>query len=164
MEFPEGLGLVVGILALGYLLILAELLLPGGVTGLIGLGAVLYGCYLAFEMGTFWGAGAIVLSVVVTVVGINLFFRSRAGKRLVLNDQRPKEWKSQEENLSLLLDCQCVATTSLRPAGIAEFDGRRVDVVSDSEFLDAGHPVRVIEIEGNRVVVEAVAAEVTIES
>ena len=45
--------------------------------------------------------------------------------------------------------------TPLRPAGLVEIDGRRIDVVADSEFLDAGVEVRVCEVEGNRVVVEA---------
>jgi membrane-bound serine protease (ClpP class) len=45
------------------------------------------------------------------------------------------------------------AHTPLRPAGIAVFDGERVDVVSDGEFIDAGTPIVVIRVDGNRIVV-----------
>ena len=41
----------------------------------------------------------------------------------------------------------------LRPAGIAVIDGERVDVVSDGEFIDAGFPVIVTRVDGNRIVV-----------
>jgi membrane-bound serine protease (ClpP class) len=45
------------------------------------------------------------------------------------------------------------AISPLRPAGIAEFDGARVDVVSDGGFVDAGSPIEVTRVDGNRIVV-----------
>jgi membrane-bound serine protease (ClpP class) len=45
------------------------------------------------------------------------------------------------------------AHTPLRPAGIADFDGERVDVVSDGEFIDSGSPIAVVRVDGNRIVV-----------
>jgi membrane-bound serine protease (ClpP class) len=42
---------------------------------------------------------------------------------------------------------------TLRPSGVARLDGRRVDVVSRGEMIEAGARVRVIELLGNRVVV-----------
>ena len=51
------------------------------------------------------------------------------------------------------------AVTLLRPAGTAEIDGRRCDVVSNGGYIEAGARIRVIQIEGSRIVVEAVAAE-----
>ncbi len=44
-------------------------------------------------------------------------------------------------------------TTMLRPAGKARIADRLVDVVTDGEFLDAGTPVRVVQVRGNRIVV-----------
>ncbi|HLQ38911.1 MAG TPA: NfeD family protein [Planctomycetota bacterium] len=51
------------------------------------------------------------------------------------------------------------ATTTLRPAGVLELDGERIDVVTSGEFVAAGTAVRVIAVQGMRVVVEAVAAD-----
>src|SRR5262249_58319810 len=45
------------------------------------------------------------------------------------------------------------ALTPLRPAGKAELDGARVDVVTDGDFVDAGQPVAVVRVEGMKVVV-----------
>lgn len=44
--------------------------------------------------------------------------------------------------------------TKLRPAGFARIDGRRVEVVTGGDFIDAGVPVVVTEVHGNRVVVK----------
>ena len=47
-----------------------------------------------------------------------------------------------------------IAKGDLRPAGICEFDGRRVDVVSQGGFIDGGSEVEVIKVDGNRIVVK----------
>jgi membrane-bound serine protease (ClpP class) len=49
------------------------------------------------------------------------------------------------------------AVTDLRPSGIAEIDGRRVDVVADGEFVRSGEPVAVLRDEGYRRVVRRIA-------
>ena len=49
-----------------------------------------------------------------------------------------------------------VATTMLRPAGKARFGDTIVGVVSDGSAVDAGDPVRVREVLGTRIVVEAI--------
>lgn len=47
-----------------------------------------------------------------------------------------------------------VALTDLRPSGAAKFGEERVDVVSDSSWISAGTPVRIVRAEGYRHVVE----------
>jgi membrane-bound serine protease (ClpP class) len=153
---PAGIWEVVALLSVGYLLLIAEIFVPGGIVGILGGLAIAYGCFLAFGLGTLWGLGSLGLSVAVTVGVVAVFLRSRTAKRLVLADGEPKTWKAQNVGLEELLGREGRTLTPLRPAGLAEIDGRRVDVVSDSEFLDAGIPVRVAYVEGNRVVVESV--------
>ncbi|MCB9832028.1 MAG: hypothetical protein H6807_06085 [Planctomycetes bacterium] len=50
---------------------------------------------------------------------------------------------------------QGVAVTALRPSGVVRIGDRKVDVVTRGAFLEAGTPVRVVEVSGNRVVVRA---------
>lgn len=47
-------------------------------------------------------------------------------------------------------------TSMLRPAGMAKFGDRYVDVVSEGDFIEAGTPIQVVEVEGTRVVVKRV--------
>ncbi len=50
------------------------------------------------------------------------------------------------------------ALNRLRPAGQAEFDGHVVDVVSVGNWIEADRPVRVVEVHGNRIVVDVTEA------
>lgn len=46
-----------------------------------------------------------------------------------------------------------VASTKLRPAGIATFDGQRIDVVAQGDFIDSGSAIVIVATKGNRIVV-----------
>jgi membrane-bound serine protease (ClpP class) len=48
------------------------------------------------------------------------------------------------------------ASSPLRPAGIAEIDGERLDVVSEGDLIDAGQFVEVTRVDGNRIVVRRI--------
>jgi membrane-bound serine protease (ClpP class) len=39
---------------------------------------------------------------------------------------------------------------------VADFEGERVDVVSRGEYIEAGEPIEVVRIDGNRIVVRRV--------
>ena len=42
----------------------------------------------------------------------------------------------------------------LRPAGRGRFDGKTYDVVSRGEYIEEGNPIVIVEVDGNRYVVE----------
>ncbi len=48
-----------------------------------------------------------------------------------------------------------VAVTALRPSGVVRLGDRKIDVVTRGGFVEAGAPVRVVEVSGNRVIVRA---------
>ena len=150
-----GGGLELLLFLIGTLLILAEaLLIPGfGVAGLGGAAAILASVYLTYGDQTLW-----VLSVAVIAGGAGLFLvlrylpRTRTGRALVLESAIAAEAPPEEE-LRPLLGEVGVAVTPLRPAGAARFGERRVDVVAEGVFVEKGSPVRVVRVEGARVVV-----------
>ena len=152
---PEELLPIIGLLSLGFLLMLIEIFVPGGVLGVLGLICVGYGCYLAFGLSNAWGLGSVALSLVATSVTLTILVRTKAAKKMVLDVPGVQEWKATEDGLADLEGKVGHTLTPLRPAGLAEIDDQRIDVVADSEFLEAGVSVRVCEVEGNRVVVEA---------
>ena len=73
---------------------------------------------------------------------------------LVLNEAlNQKKESDSAEDLSYFVG-RCGRThTALRPAGIAEFDGVKLNVVSDGDFIADRRFVRVERVEGNRIVV-----------
>lgn len=56
-----------------------------------------------------------------------------------------------DPKLAALVGRVGVAVTVLRPAGVVELDGDRIDVVTDGDFVPAGARVRVVAVQGNRV-------------
>ena len=63
-------------------------------------------------------------------------------------------YTSQPEELAGYKGKTGKAITDLRPAGTAMIDDQRVDVVSRGEYIDKGASIRVLAVDGNRVVVK----------
>ena len=71
----------------------------------------------------------------------------------MLNDVSVAEDAAENNDLNYFLGREGVAHTALRPAGIGEFDGVKLNVVSDGEFIAAGKSISVQSVSGNRIVV-----------
>jgi membrane-bound serine protease (ClpP class) len=123
---------------------------------------------VAFDLGYFQAAAtragihiAILLVVVVaaTATLFKYFPETRLGQRVILGSETAAAagYVSQAERPVELVGKHGVAVGTLRPAGIAEIDGLRVDVVSVGEFIKPGTAVEVVRVDGNRVVVKRVS-------
>lgn len=154
----------------GVLLLLVEVfLLPGftlaGVAGIVmlvaGLGLTLVGSG-ATAAAVISALGRVAISVLVALAGglVAMRFLPKLpfGRRLILSTDMEAEegFVSSPETDRQWLGRTGRAVSPLRPAGIAEIDGTRVDVVSDGVFIDAGAPVRVTRVDGNRIVVRRI--------
>jgi len=139
----------------GVFLLLAEIfLIPGfGVAGIGGLTALFASIYLTFGEQTLYVASlAVVLIVAGLLLALKLLPRTRTGRALVLESAIAAE-APPEEKLKPLEGALGKALTPLRPAGVAQFGERKVDVVAEGEFIEKGSTVRVVRVEGVRVVV-----------
>lgn len=148
-------------LIVGLVLLVIEMFLPGigvaGVSGVISLLAV-----VVMQLG--WGNPRVALYVIaivllVIILGliwiIRSFQKGRLSKSfLVLRDS--SDGTSVPEIATAKSDLvgkTGVALTTLRPAGIAEIDSRRVDVTTVGEFIPKGSPVTVLKAEGMHILV-----------
>lgn len=180
-------AIVLGVLLLG----VEIFVLPGfglfGVLGVVALFGGLLGTFIpaggalgnpTMSQDLLRGATTIMLAVI--TAGIGMYLISRHFERVPILDRlvlgaRPDDEEeegarvdaelmraaSRAPRLELSPGDAGVASTALRPSGTAEFDGRLVDVVADYELIDAGTPVRVLRVEGFRVVVVAAPPEDT---
>ena len=164
------------LIVLGIVLILVEVLvLPGvGIVGVSGVLALLGGATLAMVdrdveivpreafITAFNVTGIAFLAAVALLVGLLVFLGrgtrtepdagarlARRGNRLVLTTD------VGGAHADGLVGAHGVALTDLRPAGAAEIDGVRIDVVAEAGYLAAGSPLEVIVDEGYRRVVRA---------
>ena len=153
----EPMELVVLLLVAGLIFLAVEIfVIPGfGLVGGVGLLFLIGGSAAAWlllgpTIGGITVAATIGLSVLLAV----LAFKSRAvRKRLVLDASLGRGGGAAAADLSGLVGAEAVAASDLRPAGIVTVDGDRLDVVSDGGFVEKGTKVRVIAVDGPRVVV-----------
>lgn len=154
------------------LLAIEAFVVPGfGVAGVLGIAALLGGLALSLVgAGATWGVVVdavwqVVISLVVAVVALVFLLRFitklRLGRSLVLDDEMPANqgFASAPEADRGWLGQRGVAASTLRPAGLADLGDQRVDVVSDGEYIEAGEPVVVTRVDGNRIVVRRPHAE-----
>jgi len=151
----------------GVILLAVELFVtPGfGITGIVGLAALLGGLGLSLVgAGATWEviitaigqvAVSLLLALAVSLAMLRFLPRLPFGRRLVLETELTAQegFASAPETDRAWLGKRGTAASTLRPAGIADIEGERVDVVSDGEFIDEGEPITVVRVDGNRIVV-----------
>jgi membrane-bound serine protease (ClpP class) len=151
----------------GAILLAIELFVtPGfGVIGILGLVTLLGGLGLSLVgAGATWEviiiavgqvAVSLLLAIAVSLALLRLLPRLPFGRRLVLETELAagEGFASAPETDHTWLGKRGTAASTLRPAGIGDIEGERVDVVSDGEFIDAGEPITVVRVDGNRIVV-----------
>ncbi len=162
------------IFALGVVLVGVEVfVIPGfGLFGILGGIGIMGGLYLSLLGGLpssmdFQRAG-LVLSTTVVLIAVSAWVMIRtlpgssrlakSGILLLSRMSRETGYESAETRTDLV-DVMGRAITDLRPSGTALFGDERIDVVSESEWITEGTPVRVISAEGYRHVVRSVTEE-----
>jgi membrane-bound serine protease (ClpP class) len=155
-------GFVAALAVLGLLGILWELhVVPGhGLPGILGAVALFVAVLLAFGLPFFFvGIETIATAIVLTVIVFTLTARAMPqnawAQRLALAAAQGPEYVTSADHGSLR-GRTGTAVSYLRPAGIASIDGRRVDVLTEGEFIAQGTPIRVVRVEGARIFVEPV--------
>ena len=170
-EWDELLLFVVGLV----LLVAEVAFIPG--FGLVGLAGIL--CMMAsllltrlpsIEWWGLWGldeisqvVGQLALSMIAAIVASVVVLRSlpriAAFNRLILGSRTSADEgyvSAPTERDSDMVGQEGVTLSELRPVGVGLFDGRRVDIIAEGEFIDEQTSVKVIEARGSRVVVRPV--------
>ncbi|MBQ7306327.1 MAG: hypothetical protein IJW85_08970 [Clostridia bacterium] len=151
-------------LVVGLGLIVLEAFMPGfGLPGIAGV--ILHVVAVVFTWinhGPVAALGMTVILLSIIAIAISISLRSAAnGKlsksRIVLNETESNEagYRSSED-MQVFLGKEGVTTTVLRPTGMAEFDGVKLNVVSDGEFIQPGNKVQIARVEGSRIVVRTI--------
>jgi len=148
----------IAIFLVGILCIIVEMLLPTvGLLAGVGVAAMLYSVVLALggDVDAILAMlGSVVIAVVIFALIVKKLPSSKLWNKFVLHDQSTsRRGFVSAQPRTELVGRTGVVTTELRPSGTAEIDGRPVDVVSEGAFLPKGTNVRVVTVEGARVVV-----------
>jgi membrane-bound ClpP family serine protease len=141
----------------GLLLLIAEAFHPGfGVAGVSGLVLVIVGIFLTGKTPTDYLIMFFILIVFVVVLVLLVLRSAKKGKlkKLILHSAASQaDGFSSTADYSSLVGAEGIALTVLRPAGTADFNGQRLDVVTDGEFFAKGSRIKITRTEGRRIVV-----------
>jgi membrane-bound serine protease (ClpP class) len=152
-------GIVVALALAGLLGILFELhVFPGhGIAGTIGAIALVAAIVLAFGFAFIFVAVqalsfAIVLSAIAFVAITRFYPESAFFRRIAFTGVQGPDYVASGDHRALVGHTG-TATSYLRPAGVADVGGMRVDVLTEGDFVPAGSPIRVSRVEGARIFV-----------
>jgi membrane-bound serine protease (ClpP class) len=151
------------LIGLGALLLLAEIFVPTG--GVLVVGALFF---FAAAVGIILYYGSRI-EAVVAVIGLAVglpavgYAAVSAWKRMSLTsalDETAAEAVSAPSDLELLKGRTGKTVSPMRPSGSVEFDGRRVDAMTEGMMLDAGVWVRCVDVKRGLVIVRKMEAAV----
>jgi len=150
------MGLIITLLIVGAVLLFLETLLPGMIAGIIGFLCLLAAVVLGYQDYGFQTGSLLLLGVLVGLaIGffcwLKFFPDSRIAKRFISEGAVGELGVDRPE----LLNGTGLALTQLRPSGTANINGQRVDVVAESGLIERGAKLKVVAVEGSRIVVRA---------
>jgi membrane-bound ClpP family serine protease len=144
-------------------LLILEAFMPGfgapGITGVIL--EVITLVMTWFEHGPVATLAMLLIVLLVLAIAISTSLRSITKGRLSKSSLVHSETESNEdgyrsiEDRAVFMDKEGIATSVLRPTGIADFDGVRLNVSSEGDYIPAGTKVRIIKVEGAKILVKA---------
>jgi len=126
---------------------------PGWLLGLV----VAFGCLFAGALLASWRSPAQGLAFVLASLALAPLTSSLAGRLRRWLDPPPArdEFTLRDESLHRLIGRRGRAMTPLRPAGSVDFDGRRLDGISEGQYIDGGTLVSAVRVRGRFLVVRA---------
>lgn len=146
------------LLVLGLIMIIAELFVPGGILGILGIGAVVGSLFLSTnDIGHM--AMSISIAVLVSIIVSVILFKTMGlekgfFKNIILKDSTSTE-KGYVSSINRieLIGLEGVSITPLRPAGTAIIEQERLDVISEGGFIQPNTKIKIVKTEGSRIIV-----------
>ena len=147
---------------IGFLIL--EVFMPGfGMPGITGCVIEVIALVLTwFAHGPLATLGLLLIVLAVLAIAISTSLRSlskgKLGKsKLVLNETESNEAGYRAaEDMQVFVGREGTASTVLRPTGIADFDGVRLNVSSEGDYITAGTRIRIISVEGQKILVRTI--------
>jgi membrane-bound serine protease (ClpP class) len=165
----DDITLTVLLVLVGLTFLAAEVFVPSfGILTVLAAVALFLGITVAFNVSTPFGFGT--LATVFFIVPLFGYFMFRIwpntplGKRLFLQAPADDRSDAAPAEAELYLGRYGKTLSPLRPAGVTEFDGKRVDTMSEGNLIEAGKWVQCVEVQAGRVIVRLVDAPPNLES
>ena len=153
-------GIIISLIVIGvFFLALEVFVIPGfGVSGILGMAALITGIFLVTDSvleGVLFTIGALILLGIITYWSFRSPRTRQLWQKFSLSTSQTLKggYVAPKVQYETYLGRVGIALTQLRPAGTADFDGEHLDVVTEGGFIGPGTGIRVIAVEGTRIIV-----------
>jgi membrane-bound ClpP family serine protease len=167
MQFIQGFTLpAVIFLVVGLALLVVEMFTPG--FGLPGMGGIICLAVAVVIRANTLAEALWMIIILLAVVGLLLLIFLKSATKgaisrspLVLKDAIDEQsGYISTADLKYFVGKTGKTLTTLRPSGMADFDGVRLDVVSNGEFIPVGCDVKITGVEGRKILVNRVEVQI----
>jgi len=154
------------LLAFALILLIAEVFIPsGGMIGILAAFCLVWSLWLAFRssysLGLRFLAADVVLLPMAFSLALYLWPKTPMAKHVFLRPPGPEEIEVSHapHRLDHLVGEVGRALTPLRPSGLVDFDGRKLDGLSEDGLIAAGTLVRAVRVRSGQIVVRTAPDE-----
>ena len=144
-------------------LIIAEVFVPsGGLISIMALACLIGGVVIFFNHSSIAGWIGIIIAIVmipsVLVFAYKIFPKTRFGKSATLSPPERQQGDAipDTSELKKMLGAVGTVLTPLRPVGMCDFSGQRVECVAESGYINKGNKVKVINVESTQLTVRII--------
>ncbi|MDL2281049.1 nodulation protein NfeD [Selenomonadales bacterium OttesenSCG-928-I06] len=139
-------------------LVIAEFfLITSGILALIGVVCMFASIFLTLggdQLAFITIFGSLAIALLIFLVIMKKLPNNRLLSKIILSDATTTEQGYvSSSDYEKYLGKEGITTTPLKPAGTVDIDGAYLDVVSESKFIAENKKVKVVSVEGNRIVV-----------
>ncbi|MBN2315948.1 MAG: hypothetical protein JXM79_18625 [Sedimentisphaerales bacterium] len=157
------LALAVCLYILFVLLLIAEVFVPsGGLLTVCALFCLIGGTYIFFKQSTIAGIAGIIFGIIMIPsllrFAYKTFPKTKFGQSVTLAPPKRPQGDAVPDTPALgkLLGAVGVVRTPLRPVGICDFEGRKIECVAESGYIARDAKVEVIKIESTQLTVREI--------
>lgn len=146
---------IITLFIIGLIAIAVELFIPGAIIGLCGAGCVVTSIIFAYLYVSNL-LGHILLGLGICFIPVFFVSWYKLLSKTFSVKASEKDFSSARDRLDDLLSEEGIALTTLRPSGIANIKGNKIDVISEGEMISKNTRIKVIDVKGNRIIVKPV--------
>ncbi len=152
---------IILLIVVGFILLAIEIFLAPGFTifGVLGIITLVMGIVLAFlNLPMIYALSILLISLLFVSLFLYWFFKAgiKIGFGLKGKESRALGFKPFRKDYQNYLGKTGITVSPLRPAGIIRVDKDKVSAISQGDFIDVGLSVKIIKVEGNKIVVEKI--------
>lgn len=149
---------IIGLVILGLVFTFFEVLVPGGILGVLAAFVIIWAVVLSFQnYGLMEALGVFIVSlfliVFLIVIQLKVLSKTQLGKKMFLN-QAVEDQSTSATDTENLIGKEAEAQTPLAPSGKIIIDQKEYEAFSEDGLIKAGEKVKIVSRDNFRIVVK----------